>query len=136
MAQGGSVTRGKDQSTGQFSLCLRGVLILFEDTHAGISRLCAIAEDSTDATVLREPVRTRAPNHQRIVTKKTSRISPRNGRATHTVRELPTTSGTPARLNERRRYSAEMQPSKLTASRILRRHFWGQIRLPASLGRT
>jgi len=66
MAQSSGVTRRKDQSTGQFGLRLRRVLILFEDVDAGISRLCAIAENLADTAVLLEPVRARAPNRRRL----------------------------------------------------------------------
>jgi len=66
MAQSSGVTSRKDQSTGQFGLRLRRVLILFEDVDAGISRLCAIAENLADTAVLLEPVRARAPNRRRL----------------------------------------------------------------------
>lgn len=66
VAQSGGITCGKDQSTGQLGLRLWRILILFEDNRTGISRLCAIAKDPASVAVLLEPVRTRAPNHQRI----------------------------------------------------------------------
>lgn len=109
VASGSSVTRGEDQSAGQLGLRLRGVLILFEDTHTGISRLCAIAEDSTSAATLQKPVRTtRAPNRQKIIPRKASQISLQE--TAEAPKELPTTSGTPSRLNERRRSSAVTRP--------------------------
>lgn len=66
MAQSGGLTCGEDQPAGQLGLRLRRVLILFEDNCARICRLCAIAEDPAGVAVLLEPVRTRAPNRQRI----------------------------------------------------------------------
>jgi len=92
MAQSSGVTSRKDQSTGQFGLRLRRVLILFEDVDAGISRLCAIAENLADTAVLLEPVRARAPNRRRLQSsfhERASRISSRL-RSTDLPPKLPT----------------------------------------------
>jgi len=87
VAQSGGVTCGEDQPTRQLGLRLRRVLILFEDNRAGISRLCAIAEDPAGAAVLLEPVRTRAPNRQRIrIVRKLQDISNGNDRPIYTER--------------------------------------------------
>jgi len=61
--------------------------------------------------------------------KKTPRISSMETTDQSTPKELPT-SGTPSRLNKRQKIQRgnATGPSKLMASRILRRHFWdGQV---------
>lgn len=133
MAQSGGVTRGEDQSTGQLGLRLRRVLILFKDNRAGISRLCPIAEDPADTAILLELVRTRAPNRQRIrIHKKTPwifhivdllRKRPTNLHRKNCRKRLPL-QGLRRALTKIQRGNAT-GPSKLMASRILRRHFWG-----------
>lgn len=118
MAQSGGVTRGEDQSTGQLGLRLRRVLILFGDNRARISRPCPIAEDPAGVAVLLELVRTRAPNRQRIRIRRLHGISSAETTDQSTPEELPketSTSGTPSRLNERRRFSTgnATGPSKI-----------------------
>jgi len=76
VAQSGGITGGEDQSTRQLGLRVWRVLILFEDVRAGISRLCAIAEDPAGTVALLEPVRTRVLNRQKIIRRGYPRISP------------------------------------------------------------